>query len=404
MSNSSDEVAPGDPAAPPHAPAAPPSTLGDVLMADVEPAPPVPREARRGIVAAIQSPLTVGFIATLGVLGGIVLGSAIASITTILIYIVLALFIALGLDPVVRILERRGMKRAAGIGIVFGVFVLLALAFLIFVLPPVVQQIAEFVESIPEAVADTLESEWFRTLSPDLQLAVSGALEQAAEGLHHPETIAAIGGGVLKLGIGIANAITAGFIITALTLYFLSSLDSMKRALYSLAPAYDRPTLSRMTERVTASVGSSLLGSVILSAINAAVVFVLHVIIGLPFPALMAVIAFVITLIPLFGSVIFLFFATIVALFTSPAQALWFLIGYLVYIQIESYVVSPRVMNRAISIPAALVLIGALVGGTLAGVIGVLVALPIMASVLLIIREVVVPKQDVKVAPARRAT
>ncbi len=214
------------------------------------------------------------------------------------------------------------------------------------------------------------------------------------DAIGHPETIAAIGGGVLKLGIGIASAITAGFIITALTLYFLSSLDSMKRALYSLAPAYDRPTLSRMTERVTASVGSSLLGSVILSAINAAVVFFLHVVIGLPFPALMAVIAFVITLIPLFGSVIFLIFASIIALFTSPQQALFFLIGYLIYIQLESYVVSPRVMNRAISIPAALVLIGALVGGTLAGVIGVLVALPVMASILLIIREVVVPRQN----------
>ena len=92
----------------------------------------------------------------------------------------------------------------------------------------------------------------------------------------------------------------------------------MKQALYSLAPAYDRPTLSRMTERVTASVGSSLLGSVTLSAINAAVVFFLHLVIGLPFPALMAVIAFVITLIPLFGSVIFLIFASIVALFSSP--------------------------------------------------------------------------------------
>ena len=152
-----------------------------------------------------------------------------------------------------------------------------------------------------------------------------------------------------------------------------------------------------------ASVGSSLLGSVTLSAINAAVVFALHWAIGLPFPALMAVIAFVITLIPLFGSVIFLIFASIIALFSSPQQALWFLIGYLVYIQIESYVVSPRVMNRAISIPAALVLIGALVGGTLAGVIGVLVALPIMASILLIIREVVVPKQDRKLVPDRRA-
>jgi predicted PurR-regulated permease PerM len=400
MSNSSDDVAPAsvEPTVPP-AGATSPVAMGEVLMGDVEPAPPLPREARRGIVAAIQSPLTVGFIATIGVLGGIVLGSAIASITSILIYIILALFIALGLDPVVRILERRGLKRGAGIGIVFGIFVLLAAAFFVFVLPPVVQQIGQFINSIPEAIAQTLESEWFLSLPDDLQLAVAGAFEQAAEGLHHPETIAAIGGGVLKLGIGIANAITAGFIITALTLYFLSSLDGMKGALYSLAPAHNRPTLSRMTERVTASVGSSLLGSVTLSAINAAVVFGLHYFIGLPFPALMAVIAFVITLIPLFGSVIFLIFASIIALFSSPQQALWFLIGYLIYIQIESYVVSPRVMNRAISIPAALVLIGALVGGTLAGVIGVLVALPIMASILLIIREVVVPKQDRKVIP-----
>jgi predicted PurR-regulated permease PerM len=72
-------------------------------------------------------------------------------------------------------------------------------------------------------------------------------------------------------------------------------------------------------------------------------------------------------------------------------------VAYLIYIQLESYVISPRVMNRAIEIPAALVLIGALAGGALAGVLGVLVALPVMASLLLIIREVVVPRQDLKV-------
>lgn len=393
MSNTSDPPAPGLPE-PADAPV--PASTGELLTDEPEPVPAVTREGRRSIFASIERPLSVAFIATLGVLGGIVLGSAIVSITAILIYIVLALFIALGLDPIVRVLERRGLKRGSGIGIVFGVFLLLAAALLFFVLPPVVQQIAQFIESIPEAIASTLESEWYASLPADLQLAVTGALEQMAEAFGHPETIAAIGGGVLKLGVGIANAITAGFIITALTLYFLSSLDGMKKALYSLAPAYDRPTLSRMTERVTASVGSSLLGSVTLSAINAAVVLVLHVVIGLPYAMLMAVIAFVITLIPLFGSVIFLFFASIIALFSSPTQALWFALGYLVYIQIESYVVSPRVMNRAISIPAALVLIGALVGGTLAGVIGVLVALPVMASILLIIREVVVPKQNSK--------
>src|SRR4051794_5108862 len=228
MSNSSDEVVPGDGRRadlPGGRPA--PAALGEVLMGEVEPAPPVTREVRRGILTSIQSPLAVGFVATLGVLGGIVLGSAIASITSILIYIILALFIALGLDPVVRMLERRGLKRGASIGIVFGVFVILVAAFLIFVLPPVIQQIAQFINSIPDAIVQTLQSTWFLSLPDDLKLAVTGALDQIHDALGPPETIAAIGGGVLKLGIGIASAITAGFIITALTLYFLSSLDGM---------------------------------------------------------------------------------------------------------------------------------------------------------------------------------
>lgn len=361
------------------------------------PATPVAEAPRRSILASIQSPLALAFIATLGVLGGLVLGSAVASITTILVYIVLALFVALGLDPVVRSLERKGVGRGAGITIVFVVFALLVVAVAVFVIPPVIAQIGEFVRSIPEAVDTLLTSNWFVSLPADLQAAVSAGLAEIADALAAPETIATIGGGVLLVGVGIANFITATFIIVALTLYFLASLTGMKQALYSLAPARNRPRLSDMTERVTKSVGSSLLGSVILSAINAGVVFVLHVLIGLPFPALMATIAFVITLIPLFGSVIFLFLATAVALFTGPTQALIFAIAYLIYIQIESYVVSPRVMNRAVSIPAALVLIGAMVGGALMGIIGVLVALPVMASLLLIIREVVVPKQDLKV-------
>jgi len=363
-----------------------------------EPARELPGEERRlRVLAAIDHPLVLAFVATLGVLGGVVLGSAIAGITTILVYIVLALFIALGLDPIVRRLEGRGVKRGAGIGIVFIGFALLVAAFAIFVLPPIVGQIVEFIQGIPPALASAKESVWFLALTPDMQVIVGQALDTLSEALAQPETIAVIGGGALMVGVGVVSGISAGFIIVALTLYFLASLTAMKQALYSLAPAHSRVKLSEMTERVTASIGSSLLGSVTLSLINAIVVFLLHIFIGLPFAALMALIAFVITLIPLFGSVIFLVIGTLVALLSTPSQALIFGICYLIYIQLESYVVSPRVMNRAIAIPAALVLIAALVGGTLMGVIGVLVALPVTASILLIIREVVVPKQDRKV-------
>jgi len=359
----------------------------------------VPPESpfRTRVLAAVDHPLAAGFAATLGVLGALVLGSALLSISTILIYIVLALFLALGLDPIVRLLERHNVKRGAGIGIVFGAFALLMAAFLIFVLPPVLAQIGQFFRAIPEGLDEIPQSEWFLALPAEWQVGLGGAIEQFAATLSDPAFLAAIGGGVLTVAVGVIGAISGGFIVVALTLYFLAALQAMKNALYSLAPARSRAKLSDMTERITASVGSALIGSVTLASINAAAVFVLHVVIGLPFPALMAVVAFVITLIPLFGSVIFWILASVIALFSSPQQALVFFIAYLVYIQIESYVLSPRVMNKAISIPAALVLIAAMVGGALMGVLGVLVALPITASILLIINEVVVPKQDLKV-------
>ncbi|WP_461472322.1 AI-2E family transporter [Microbacterium sp. HJ5] len=349
-----------------------------------------------GVLAALDRPLALGFITTLGVLGALLLGSALSSISTILVYIVLSMFLAVALDPIVRRLERRRVKRGGAIAIVFGGFALLFVAFLVWVLPPVIAQIAEFVDAIPETIAGIPQTEWFATLGADTQAAIVVGLGQLADWISSPATIAALGGGVLAVGVAFIGGISASFIVVALTLYFLASLSSIKGAFYALAPARNRVRLADLTERITDSVGSALIGSVILAAMNAGVVFVLHLVIRLPFPALMAVIAFVVTLIPLFGSVIFLVIGTGVALFTSPTQAVIFAVAYLVYIQLESYVVSPRVMNRAISIPAALVLIGAMVGGALMGVIGVLVALPVMASILLIIREVVVPKQDLK--------
>ena len=117
---------------------------------------------------------------------------------------------------------------------------------------------------------------------------------------------------------------------------------------------------------------------------------------GLPFAALMAVVAFAITLIPLVGSVLYWMIATSIALFSNPAAALIFAIIYLIYMQLEAYVLTPRVMNRTISVPGSLVVIGALVGGTLLGLLGALVAIPVTASILLIIKQVIIPRQDAK--------
>jgi predicted PurR-regulated permease PerM len=213
----------------------------------------------------------------------------------------------------------------------------------------------------------------------------------------NPANIAAISGGLLKIGAGIATAISGGLIVVVLTLYFVASLPAIKESMMQFAPARNRPKVRDMTNQITESVGGYLMGMVILAFFNSIVAFLLHLILGLPYPLLMGVLAFSITIIPLVGPVLYWIFATVLALFTSPVSALIFGICYLIYIQIEAYVITPRVMTRAISIPGSLVVIGALIGGTLLGLIGALVAVPVTASILLIIKQVYIPRQDAKV-------
>lgn len=363
--------------------------------------PAVPTTARgaepeRHISTRFDHPFATGFVVTLGVLAAILLGIALNSLATVLIYIVLALFAALGLDPVVRRLERHGVKRGWGILIVFASFLLVMASVVLVILPPVVQQIAQFAASIPAAITEFQNSEMYKNIIATFGTNLADMFNQAKAFISNPANLWAIGGGALQLGAGIVGAISGSFIVVVLTLYFLASLNTMKLAFYRLAPARVRAKVADLTDQITDSVGGYLIGMVILAACNAVVAFILHLALGLPFPALMALLAFLITLIPLIGSVVYWVTASIIALFSSPLLALIFAIIYLAYIQFEAYFLTPKVMNKTISIPGSLVVIGALVGGTLLGLIGALVAIPVTASVLLIVKQVLIPKQDAK--------
>lgn len=368
--------------------------------ATTDPAPPAsdkPTSASRSFWARIDQPFTVGFTLTLGGLAALLLALAVSNLATVIIYIVLALFAALGLEPVVEWLVRRHVKRGWAIAIVFLGVALLLVGILWLVIPTVVEQITQFISDIPSLISAAESADWFRYLQGMFGTALPDLLNNIETFLSNPANIAAIGGGALQVGISIVEGISGAFITLVLTLYFIASMPAIKQAFYRLAPARNRPGLRDLTEQITGSIGGYLIGMVVLATANAIFAFILHVILGLPFPALMSVIAFLITLIPLIGPVLYWIIASVIALFSDPFTALMFAIFYLAYIQIEAYVLTPRVMNRTIEIPGALVVIGALVGGTLLGLIGALVAIPVSASILLIIKQVWVPRQDAKV-------
>ncbi|MGO1921201.1 MAG: AI-2E family transporter, partial [Microbacterium sp.] len=356
-----------------------------------------PEPSSRSFWARIERPFLFGFLLTLGALAAILLGLALSNLSTVIIYIALALFAALGLDPAVRFLERRGLGRGWSVLIVLiGLIAVLALV-LWLIIPVVVEQITMFVKSVPGLITDFMSSDIYHTLEAQFGDQFEDLVADVQKFLTNPGNIAIIGGGALQVGASIANAISGVVIVLVLVIYFVATLPSMKQAMLRLVPARDRKNTEIITDQITDSVGGYVMGMVTLAFINAMVVLLLYTVMSLPFPLLLAVVAFLITLIPLVGSLIFWVIGTGIALFVDPILALVFAAIYLVYMQVESYFLTPRVMNRAISIPGSLVVIGALVGGTLLGLLGALVAVPVTASILIIIKKVLIPRQDSRV-------
>jgi predicted PurR-regulated permease PerM len=395
-----EQSAPETPAPPASAHAAPPQTVQEQEAAGT-PAPRAsvvePMTPSRSFWTRIDRPFVFGFLVTLGGLAAIVLGLALTSLSTVLIYIALALFAALGLDPAVRFLERRGLSRAISVVVVILALIVVVGLILWMIVPIVIEQIASFVRSVPGMIQEFTRSDIYATLEAQFGDQFEDLVADVQKFLTDPGNIAAIGGGALQIGASIATAISGAIVVLVLTLYFVATLPMIKTGLLRLAPARDRARVGDITDQITDSVGGYVMGMVVLAFFNAILAFLLYLFLGLPFPPLMATVAFCITLIPLVGSVMFWIIGTGLALFTNPVGALIFAIVYLVYMQVEAYVITPRVMNRAISIPGSLVVIGALAGGTLLGLLGALVAVPVAASILIIIKQVWVPRQDARV-------
>ncbi|WP_382308408.1 AI-2E family transporter [Herbiconiux sp. UC225_62] len=339
-------------------------------------------------------PFRFGFVATLGVLLALLLGLAISSLATALTLIFVALFVCLGLYPVVQWLEARKFSRTLAVLTVMAGFVLLMALLLWLIIPVVVEQLTELFTYLPQGFNQIETQDWFIAVNESFGGALTPAVEWLQQTASDPNTWLAIGGGALRVGVNILNGTFNVIFVAVLTLYFVAGLESIKAAVYSLVPRSKRDGFIDLSEEITKSVGSYLGGMVILAAMNAAFTFILLSICGVRYAGILAALAFPITLIPLVGSVINLVVVTFVSLFTSPGTALIVGIVMLVYVQVEAYVLTPRIVGKAISIPGSLVLIGAMVGGTLLGLLGALIAAPVTASILLIIKKVVVPRQN----------
>ncbi|PTL74330.1 AI-2E family transporter [Rathayibacter caricis DSM 15933] len=340
----------------------------------------------------------IGLFGGLGVLVALVLGGLVVELSTVLTYVFVALFFSLGLDPLVSWLERKRIPRALAITIVFAVVVLGFAGLLLYIIPILVAQLTLFVTDAPRIVTDIASQPWVLDLEQQLRgvINVDELIQTVQTFIGDPQNLLSLGGGLLAVGTGIASGVTGAIIVLILTLYFLASLRSMKSVAYRFAPASHRAKAREVGEEITGAVGRYVVGQVTLAGVNGVLTFILLVSIGGPVPALLACVAFLGSLIPLVGTISGAAIISLACLLASPLTALVAAIYYLVYMQVEAYVLSPRIMARAVSVPGAVVVIAAVAGGTIAGVLGALVAIPVAASIIIVVQKVVFPRQDAK--------
>ncbi|TXK19824.1 AI-2E family transporter [Homoserinibacter sp. GY 40078] len=341
-------------------------------------------------------PFRFGFVAATGVLLALALGFAVVSLAQALTLIFLALFVSLGLTPVVRRLEGFGMSKVIALLVVLVGFLLLVGLLIWIVVPVVVDELGKLIIYLPQGLDNIEEQDWFISLNESLGGVLTGFVGLLQDAVADPNTWLTVGGGALRIGIGVINGVFSVIFVVALTIYFVVGHEPMKEALVRLVPGSRRPGFRPIADQIITSVGKYLNGMIILALMNATFTFIVLTLAGVRYAALVAALALPITFIPLVGSVISAIIATTVALFTSPTAGLVTLIALLVYMQIEAYVLTPRIVGNAIQIPGSLVLIGALIGGTLLGLLGALVACPVSASLLLIVKKVVMPAQDAR--------
>ena len=339
-----------------------------------------------------HSPFSIGFVGALGALAAIFLAQQLLGISSILILLVMAMFLAIGLNPVVEMFMRRGMKRGLSVLLVLVVVIGVVALFVIAVAPVISEQIATITRNAPGWLDDLQANSQVQKLDDQYDI-IARAREYVEQGGFGQKLF----GGALGVGLKVLSALANSLIVIVLMIYFLASLPSIKHAAYSLAPASRRPRVSELGDKIIRSTGAYVAGAFVVAMCAGISTLVFSLAVGLgDYAFALAFVVGLFSLIPIVGAFVSGAIMTLLALTVSPTVALIALVYYLAYQQLESYLIYPRIMKKSVDIPGSVTVVAALVGGALLGIVGALLAVPVAAALLLLHREVFLKRQDAR--------
>ncbi|MGN9838551.1 AI-2E family transporter [Nonomuraea sp. H19] len=335
-----------------------------------------------------RGPFLFGLVGGLGVLTAIAIAQMVVKSLSTIILVVVAMFLAVGLNPAVEALQRRGLARRGAISIVFAGVIVAFVLFGLAVVPPVGQQLSEFVAAVPGYLEALSNHPTVRELDANYQIIPK--LTTFVTGTLGPS----LASGIMGAGLVVLDGVFTTVTLLVLMLYFLGSLHTIKDYLLKLVPATRRTRTSAISEQILTGIGGYVAGNVLISVIAGVLTWIFLSVAGVRYALALALVVALTDLIPLVGATIGAVLVTSVALLQSVPAGIACAIFFLIYQQVENYLIYPRVMKRSVDVTPAVTVIAALFGGALLGIVGALLAIPVAAAIALIIREVVIPRQS----------
>lgn len=337
-----------------------------------------------------RAPFYVGFVGTLGVLVALLVGLAIRAASSVLVLILVSVFLAVGLNPLVEWLIMRGFRRRWSVLIVtVGVVGIVAL-FVVALVPVLRDQVTAIIANAPEWLNQLQRNRSVQRFDGKFNI-----IATLQERLQDGDLAQQAFGGLFVVGLTVLHALVNAFLIFVLTLYFLSALPNIKRACYAMAPESRRERVTYLGDEILRRVGGYVAGAFLIALCAGVTSFLFLAIVGLgEYAVALALVVAILDFIPLIGATIGAAIVTIIGFATSPTIGVACLIFYICYQQVENYVLYPRIMASSVNVPGVVTVVAVLVGGSLLGVVGAMLAIPMAAAGLLLLREVWLPKVD----------
>jgi predicted PurR-regulated permease PerM len=343
---------------------------------------------RPGRPMSRRSPFFIGMAGAAGVAVTVAVIALILKAGSVLVLIGMAFFIAIGLDPVAAWLTRHRVPRPAAVIIVMAALLAVVAGFLALAIPRVTAEASTLVHQLPH-YAHSLQSH-----NSELgKLNAKYKIEQRLSKLISSHGSSLVGG-VLTVGQLLLSVVSSALLVAVLSVYFLAGLPGIKRFGYRLAPQSRRHRAILLGEEIFSRVGGYVLGNVLTSLIIGIGTALWMLALGIPYPLLLGMFVALIDLIPIVGSYIGGAAVTLVALTVSLPVAIATLGFMICYKLAEDYLIVPRIMGRTVQVPATVTLVAVLVGGTLLGIVGALVAIPVAAAARLLLHEIALRRLD----------